>query len=76
MSAHSFSDYEKVIEENKGLRRELETANQAIEVLRERVAALIKAFDKWVDTPNFLNDEFDEFCGITESLRDYSEVVE
>jgi hypothetical protein len=39
MPAYSFSDYEKLNKENRGLRRELEAANQAVEALRGREAA-------------------------------------
>ncbi|HBV95818.1 MAG: hypothetical protein JL50_11025 [Peptococcaceae bacterium BICA1-7] len=39
MPAYSFSDYEKLNDENRGLRRELEAAKQAVEVLLENEAA-------------------------------------
>lgn len=44
--------------------------NSQLQQAEESIIALIKAFDKWSEQSGWVNDEFDEFCGIIDSLRD------
>jgi hypothetical protein len=58
----------KLLTENADLRTQLAEAQAREGALRDRAVTVLKKFTAWQDTPDWVCDEFDDFCGALEAM--------